>query len=390
MKPYILYYPVVVITFAIIAGHILVLLGVLLNRLRDLVFIKKLKTDSEPGFPEGSGELVSVIVAARNEEKNLPELIESLREQSDKYFEIVFINDRSTDGTETVLENIKEEMGDRVKIIVNNQDPEGCNPKQFALDLGIEEANGSILLFTDADCVVPSGWVEYYKHYFDNSRTGVVFGQLSVKDNGSFFERYQAFDQLLLHQYNSGTAGLGLLTGCFGNNLAVRREVIDAIGGFRALGYTTTEDAALLGAVNRQKKWKGRVSTLKETMIETAPQKSWKGFMSQHVRWNMGGFYADDLQSRLGYRFIVLYLVFSILLIPAAAIYPFLFIMPVTSFVFPGLLGFTGGLLYSKDRIKLLLMFIPYMLLFMVFYSLATVLAIFKVTVKWKGTVLKP
>jgi len=386
MRPFILYYPAVILTFIIIPVHIMILCGVLLNRVRDLFLLKRRNIKKETA---GSSLSVSVIVAARDEENNLPNLFESLKKQTVNEFEIVLINDRSSDGTEKIMKEFKDELGGRVKIIRNDKEPEECNPKQFVLDLGIKEAAGDLFLFTDADCTVAPEWIEYYRHYFKNPKTGVVFGQLLVKGDNSFFERYQSFDQLLVHQYNSGTAGLGILTGCFGNNLGARREVINEVGGFRSLGYTPTEDAAFLGAVSKLKKWKGRVSTLKQTMIHTLPQKSWKGFVSQHVRWNSGGFYAADLQSRIGYRFVVLYLTVSILLIPLAFFFPFLFMLPATSFVFPGLLAFTAGMLYHEDRTSFLLWFVPSMLIFMFFYSLATVLAILKISVKWKGTALK-
>lgn len=392
----VIFYLCVVITLLIVVIHLALLVGVLANRVRDVLFRRFVRKVREEKLREvlvdGKRVVdklkVSVIIAARDEEANLPKLIDSLKDQTDKDFEIVFVNDRSTDRTGEILKRFADEMPERVKVVNNTREPVNCNPKQFALDLGIEVATGDIFLFSDADCEFPETWVEYYRYYFMEESVKLVFGQVMVRNDGSFLQRYQAFDQMLIHQYNSGSAGLGIPTGCFGNNLAVRREVMESIGGFKALGYTLTEDAALLERVGRERKWKIRVSTMKETIVKPAPQRDWKSFLNQHVRWNRGGFYSTDLMSGISYGFIVLYLVLSVLVVPAGFFWGFLLMLPATSFIFPGLLAFVAGLMYERDRKSFLLWFLPDMLTFMLFYSVATVLALFKISVKWKGSKL--
>jgi cellulose synthase/poly-beta-1,6-N-acetylglucosamine synthase-like glycosyltransferase len=170
--------------------------------------------------------------------------------------------------------------------------------------------------------------------------------------------------------------------------MVARAEVIRDIGGFQALGYTLTEDADLIAAAGA-KKWKVRVSSKRSTMITTFPQPGWKQFVNHHIRWNSGGYYSSNLSTALGYRFIVLYLVFSVAVIPFSLLLPLLLILPVTSFITIGLLGFLAGLLYRKDKVAYLLRLVPYTLFFMVFYAFVTVLSIIKVTPEWKGKKLK-
>ncbi len=394
-----IFYLVFGITLIIIVAHLSLVSGLFVNRLRDRSMLRWMKKNPDlKKLLEEENIRLSVIVSSKDEEKNLPFLLESLENQAYGDFEIVLINDRSKDATLDILKAFKGKHGDRVKIIDNREEPVGCNPKQFALDLGITRAEGNLFLFTDADCILPHHWTEYYLYYFARfrkirtllgKRVGLLFGQILVRHDNSFLQRYQKFDQMLIHQYNSGSAGMGLLTGCFGNNLAIEKELLDIIGGFRALGYTPTEDAALLGAAGKVRGWTGRVASLEEMAVRPAPQATWRDFFIQHIRWNTGGFYADDLASRISYRSVVLYLVISIILLPLAFFHPFLFIMPATSFVFPGLLGMTAGLLYYDNRVGFLLRFIPYMIFFMLFYSLVTVLAMFKVKVKWKDSEIK-
>ena len=368
----------VVISGVILTVHIILSVGVLINRIRDA-----LNRNANLRLPK-----VSVIAIARDEEETLPRLLESLEAQSYTGFEIVLVNDRSQDGTAKIMDAFAAKYEARVKVIHNQDEPDHINPKQFALDIAIAEAEGEIFIFTDSDCVVPPGWVENMLPYFKNPRVGVVFGQISLIDSGTFLEKYQAFDQPLIHQYNSGSAGIGIPTGCFGNNLSARRTVIEDIGGFRALGYSLTEDAALIEAAGKRK-WKIRVSTLKKTMIKTVPKLSWKGFINQHVRWNSGAYYAQDLPTRLSYRFILLYLIASVAAIPFSFLMPLLLILPVNSFISIGLLSLLSGLLYREDKTAFLLRVVPYTVFFMFFYAFVTLLSILKISPEWKGKKLK-
>ncbi len=347
---------------------------------------------------------VSVIVVAKDEEGNLPELLESLDRQSVRDFEVVLVNDRSTDGTARIMEEYRRSRATPVQVVHNSRDPGAMNPKQFALDFGVEASSGEILLFTDADCTLPPGWVENLLAYFCDARVGVVFGQLRLRDTGSFLGRYQGYDQPLIHQYSSGIAALGMPGSCFGNNLGARRAVIQELGGFRALGDTLTEDAALLAAASALRPahggpvqggspaaqppadgWRIRVSTLQETTITTLPQESWRDFVHQHVRWNSGGFFHQDLKTRASYRFVVLYLVAGVVGAPFAFLFPPVLMLAATAFVSIGMLGLLSGLLYGEDRAAFLVRLVPYNLFFMLFYSFVTVLSILRVSPVWKG-----
>jgi cellulose synthase/poly-beta-1,6-N-acetylglucosamine synthase-like glycosyltransferase len=275
----------------------------------------------------------------------------------------------------------------RVTVLHNREESVEMNPKQAVLDMALRRASGEVLAFTDADCVLPPRWLEGLLAYFRVPRVGVVFGQISLEQGGGFLARFQAFDQPLIHQWNSGTAGLGIPGSCFGNNLAARRAVLEELGGFRGLGPTLTEDAALVAAAARRR-WQVRVSTLRSTMILTRPQASWGAFLNQHLRWNSGAFYHQDPATRLPYFIVVLFLTASVLVLPLCPIFPRLAMLPATSFIAVGLMGLLAGLLYRRDLAAYLLRLVPYTLFFMGFYTLATVLSMLRITPEWKGSKL--
>jgi cellulose synthase/poly-beta-1,6-N-acetylglucosamine synthase-like glycosyltransferase len=376
MLPGILLYPAALLSASIVFIHLLLAAGVLANWLRDR--LRRRASGERPPLQ------VSLLVTAKDEERFLPELLDSLLAQTLRGFEIVLVDDRSVDATGQIMERFGQKLGGRVKVLHNTREPDTRNPKQFALDLAARAASGEILAFTDADCVVPPLWAEGLLDYFSDPRVGLVFGQLALRGSASFLERFQAYDQPLIHQWNAATAGLGMPGSAFGNNLACRRVVLEQAGGFLGLGDTLTEDAALVSAVARRG-WRVRVSTESSTMIITRPQPSWRAFLFQHLRWNTGAFFHQDRGTRLPYRFIVLFLVAGVLVLPLCPWIPLLVMLPAASFIAVGLMGFLAGVLYHDDLWSYLLWLVPNSLYFMGFYTLVTILSMLRVVPEWKG-----
>lgn len=340
----------------------------------------------------GGGALsVSVVVAAMDEQDALPHLLASLAAQTTTAFELVLVDDRSSDATAAIMEQHRAAAPYPVRVIRNRRPPVDCTGKQQALDLGVAAAGGELLFFTDADCIVPPTWVAGLAAYFTGDpggAVGVVFGQLAVRSTAPrrprFLDRYQAFEQPLVHQYSTGSAGLGRPTGCFGNNLALRAPVLARIGGFRSLGYTLTEDAALIGAASRCG-WRVRPATLPATQVTTEPQPSWRRFINQHVRWNGGAFFSGDRAAAWGYRYVTLFLIASVAAAPGALLAPWLAALPLTSLLSIGTLATLEAVLYRRRRGRALARVVPYTLFFMGFYAYITVLAIAGVRTEWKG-----
>lgn len=341
--------------------------------------------------PAPAPPAVSVVVAAMDEQDALPHLLASLAAQTTTAFELVLVDDRSSDATAAIMERHRAAAPYPVRVVRNRRPPVDCTGKQQALDLGVAAAGGELLFFTDADCIVPPTWVAGLAAYFTGDpggAVGVVFGQLAVRSTAPgrprFLDRYQAFEQPLVHQYSTGSAGLGRPTGCFGNNLALRAPVLARIGGFRSLGYTLTEDAALIGAASRCG-WRVRPATLPATQVTTEPQPSWRRFINQHVRWNGGAFFSGDRAAAWGYRYVTLFLIASVAAAPATLLAPWLAALPLTSLLSIGTLATLEAVLYRRRRGRALARVVPYTLFFMVFYAYITVLAIAGVRTEWKG-----
>ena len=115
---------------------------------RGMLFLKDIEPLDRKDCP-----VVSIIAAARNEEKNIEEALRSLLNQDYKNFEVIMVNDRSTDGTKDILSRVCQSYS-HLKTIHIEELPTGWLGKNYALHQGAQRATGEYLLFTDADVVM--------------------------------------------------------------------------------------------------------------------------------------------------------------------------------------------------------------------------------------------
>jgi cellulose synthase/poly-beta-1,6-N-acetylglucosamine synthase-like glycosyltransferase len=332
-----------------------------------------------------------VIVAVRDEEKTLPRLLESLRAQTLSETLFLFVDDRSRDATPRLLEEFCAVMGPRARVIHKHEEPVGLTGKQEALDLAFAVVKGDVLLFTDGDCMLPPTWAREMLWHFRDPRVGAVLGRIELAPTRGFLGRFQAFEQPLLNQYNFGSVGIGVPTGCFGNNMAVRAAAVKEVGGFSRLGYSVTEDAMLLDAVCRGRGWKVAACTSIESVAVTVPKPSWKEFVNQHTRWNAGGLFSSDPVTRLSYTIgVLICLVGSLLVLPLGILDWRVPLLSLNSFLSAGLLAAIGGFYKGKRKGPYFLRFLPYLFFFGFFFGFITLRAFLRHPFEWKGEALRP
>lgn len=135
-----------------LAATTVVLLGATLLDLarggRSLLYLR----DAPPLAPENSPR-VSVIIAARNEARNIEEALRSILRQRYAHLEIIVVDDRSTDATGSILDGIAREHPE-LRVVHVSGLPAGWIGKNHALFAGAQQSTGEILLFTDADVVM--------------------------------------------------------------------------------------------------------------------------------------------------------------------------------------------------------------------------------------------
>ncbi|MCF7927668.1 MAG: glycosyltransferase [Spirochaetales bacterium] len=405
---------VTIVSAFIVITHLLLILGILRAGFNE----KRMDTGSPGSAADSAAESgqalkarnerdeanrlppVTVIIPARDEEKNLPALFRSLKNQTDQDFEIVLVNDRSQDKSLELMQQFSRERGG-VTLVQLPGGPRTGNPKQFALARGIEHASGAILLFTDADCRVPESWIEKIRQCFTDQKTGLVFGPVHTRYNGEhsgeplgngflrrFLVGYQAFDHIFRYFYTVGTAGLGNGTGGFGNNLAIRQKTLEDIGGYESIPYSVTEDAALISAVRSRGIYRIVPLTSRAVKIQAEPKHHLRDLASQEIRWSTGAFFAPDRNTRMGYILVMLYLAAGFFGLIVSPWKPGMLLMTISAIASMSSIGFLGGILAGMPPLRYLLMVVPYVVFSMFFYLFCDLLAALRIDISWKGSTL--
>lgn len=232
---------------------------------------------------------VSVIVAARNEAETIEDCLHSLAklDYPENLLEIIIVNDRSTDGTDQIIaEFIKRKS--HFKYFTISEPIPTLSGKASAIAQAIHHSRSEIIFITDADCIVPQNWIKKTIPYFTD-QVGMVAGFTLLNFSGRFFNQIQNLDWAYLLSIAAGAAGLGIPLTCMGNNFAFRRSAYEQVGGYYGVGFSVTEDFALLQAISQRTEWKIRFTIDGDCLVKTKPMKDWSDFFSQRKRWAVGG-----------------------------------------------------------------------------------------------------
>jgi len=322
---------------------------------------------------------VSVIIAARNEEKNIRNCLNSLAEldyPNDK-LEIILVNDESTDNTEEIIKNF---IADKPNFFLINVDKTNSKliGKSKPLAEGIKNSNGEIIFITDADCVVQKDWIKSLASFYTKN-VAMVNSFTNQKVDG-IFSGIQAIDFIYLLFVAGGIANLGKPVSCIGNNISFRKSVYDELGGFENLEQSVTEDFLLLNEIRKLKKYKVIFVLNKESLVTTEPCKSFKELFNQKKRWAVGGtktpFHGMLI---IGWAFVTNFLT---ILIP-------LFFSPVYLYLFSFklLIDLFALIMIHKElgitkQLKYFLAFFIYQLLYVIILPFVV---LFNRKVNWKG-----
>jgi len=194
--------------------------------------------------------LVSVIVPARNEERSIRQCVESICASDYPAFEVIVVDDRSDDSTAEVARSIAPNCARRVLVITGAELPLGWFGKPWACTQGVHEAEGDLLLFTDADTVhAPSLLAMAVAGLEEDAAAALTVMGRQIME--SFWERLvqpQVAVPMLLRFANMGRpceprGWRGAIAN--GQYLLFRRSVYEELGGHEAVRNEVVEDQRL-------------------------------------------------------------------------------------------------------------------------------------------------
>ena len=225
---------------------------------------------------------VSIIIAAKNEADNLKQFLPEILNQDYPDFEVILINDASTDNT---LQIIKEFQKDNLDLKLVNLEISSIyqGNKKNAITKGIEASTNKYLLFTDADCCpVSKNWITEMVNHL-NDKKQLILGYGAYKKLPSFINKLIRYETLLTAIQYFSHAKIGLPYMGVGRNLSYKKELFYQSNGFEPHKHIKSGDDDLfineIATSNNT-----TICFSKDSFTVSEPKKTYSGWFRQKRR----------------------------------------------------------------------------------------------------------
>jgi len=321
---------------------------------------------------QNKNSYISIIIPFRNESVAILDNLESLIQQNypiDK-FEVIYVNDHSTDDTLVKLNNAINAKN----IFVYSVDESALIKahKKRAIELGIKKAKGDIIFFTDADTVCNPEWIKSMISCFDDI-TAFVAGPVQFSNSKTFFEKIQQLEFAGLILSSAGLIGANKPMICSSANLGFRKNVFIEVGGYdNLMNLSSGDDELLMQKIAHDTEYKIRFCFDKAALVSTTANKSFAEFAQQRKRWaSKGLFYKNKFITIQLLLIFLFYLGLIIQLVMGLTINNYFILSFLLSFIIKMGIEFTVlkkgiGILINEIKLKIFFaaefIHIPYIL----------------------------
>jgi cellulose synthase/poly-beta-1,6-N-acetylglucosamine synthase-like glycosyltransferase len=222
----------------------------------------------------------TIIVPFRNEEENLPKLLDSFSKLNypSNLFEIILVDDASKEKFDISSFTFYISQIDNLRI--------SNSPKKDSITTAMQHVKTNWVITTDADCIVPENWLLTFDNYIQENQVSMLAGAVSYKCENSFLHHFQQLDLTSLQGATIGSFGLNKAFMCNGANFAYTKSLFEKLNGFDGNNKIASGDDVFLlqKAVEAFPK---EVHYLKaeEAIVITKPTENWKSLFYQRVRW---------------------------------------------------------------------------------------------------------
>lgn len=243
---------------------------------------------------------VAVIVPARNEALNIEKCLQSIVEQQypNNLLEIIVIDDYSTDETPELINQFIEKFSQvrsisLAKVLPTNTVTNAYKKK--AIEAGIAQTKATLIVTTDADCVLPTTWLLNIVNAFEATGACMIAAPVCFTGEQTFFQRFQSLDFMGMMVATGASVYYKMASMCNGANLAYLRSAFLDVGGFSGIdGLASGDDMLLMHKISKQ--YSNNIIFLKnlDAIAYTAPQATVSAFIHQRWRWaSKSKHYAD-------------------------------------------------------------------------------------------------
>lgn len=225
---------------------------------------------------------ISVIIPARNEEKNIHSLLAALHQQTypADLIEIIVVDDHSTDNTAAIARKFVT-----VKLISLQEDNINSYKKKV-IETGIAAASGELIVTTDADCIPAKEWLETIVSFKQEKDAVFIAAPVVFTNNSSVVEVFQSLDFMILQGITGASVYKNIHSMCNGANLAYERKAFYAVNGFAGVDHIASgDDMLLMHKIWKQHPDKVNYLKSKDAIVSTQPMQTWNNFFNQRIRW---------------------------------------------------------------------------------------------------------
>ena len=274
---------------------------------------------------------VSVVVAAKNEQQSIGDCLRALLAQDypQQRYEIVVVDDDSTDATAEIVRGFAEK-NPRIKLLSTRKSDGPLRAKKRALQTGIENSGGEIILVTDADCQPVPTWIRAMICHFEPS-VGLVAGY--VRQEGDLlWQKLRSLERLSVAAVAAGAINWGKGLTATGGNLGYRREVYDQIGGFKDLSKPLSgDDDLFIQLVSDRTQWEMQYAFEPDAAVTSQPPANLRQFVAQERRrTSKGKYYPPWVQAILA-QVLLMNLALAVT-IPFSLLHPTTYPLPLIAF----------------------------------------------------------
>jgi len=221
---------------------------------------------------------ISLIIPFRNEEENLPRLIESLRklDYPKNLLEVIFIDDHSTDKGSEIIQSSGYQL---LKSMEHNQG------KKAAQYTGILATKHELIVCTDADCIFPSDWLRELSYVYQKENPDFMAGKIEFLETHTCLEKFQMVDNSVTMMMT----GSGIISKKFylanGANMAFKKSVYLEICNSLETNFASGDDVFLVNSIANLPNSHIVFLHTPNFTIKTKSINSFKSFFKQRKRW---------------------------------------------------------------------------------------------------------
>ena len=330
---------------------------------------------------------LTVVVAVRNEESNILNLLNDLKEQSysSDLFDVIIVDDHSTDKTTDIVESFNMS---NLRLIKLSLDKPINSYKKKAITEAIKLSNAKLIVSTDGDCKLNKEWLVTIVDYYESNNFKVISAPVTFHKQQNLFEKLQTIE----FQYLIGVGASAILNNypitCNGANFIYEREVFNELDGFTGIDHKATgDDELFLHKVFTKYPNSAGFIKSEKAIVKTYAKHNLSEFIQQRKRWaSKSTGYTDKKVVSI----VIGVFLFNLALFLAPficlfdkSILNFLSTAILLKLVFDGVFMFLMLKFFNNTKY---IIYLPFMILLYVFYILYIgILGNISKTYHWKG-----